>query len=393
LHFNAKKHRIRKNSKPLFKNTIMSKQKLFIRTPFDRHGHLRETETLMPFVLKYTAQQCWGMIVMPNLTDPITTWKEAFKYKMDVRNVAGASGFPNFQPVMTAYLTDNTHPHNIVEGYQRDTWRAVKLYPFGATTNSDKGVTKLEKIFHVLEVMQKIGMPLLVHPETDVTRHEIGFLDRERVFTKESLTRIHEEFPNLIISVEHITTKEACQFVESCGSNVVGTITPQHIMYDFNALLHNGVPPYKPGLYVENMCLPILKHKEDVAYIRNAIMHGTNRNKFGAGTDTAPHTQTAKHSHGSCCGCFNSTHAVELYAMVFDQMGMLGDDEGVKVFENFMSVNNLWIYGLEASDKYGFIELWKEDQIIPEIVPGDIRPFKAGQTIPWKMCHGKRYIV
>jgi dihydroorotase len=322
---------------------------------------------------------------MPNLSDPVVTWQQAKKYFDEIMYIAEVQNFHNFKPVMTAYLTDKTDPHNIEEGFRRGIWRAAKLYPFGATTNSDKGVTKLENIFPVLELMQNIGMPLLVHPETDVSRYDIGFFDRERVFTDEALTLLHKEFPKLIMSVEHITTTEACQFVESCGSNVVGTITPQHIMYDYNALFHNGVHPYKPGAYVENMCLPILKYKEDVSYIRNAIMHGAKRNKFGAGTDTAPHTQTAKHSHGSCCGCFNATNAVEFYAMVWDEQKMLDDDKRIEVFENFMSVNNLWIYGLETSDN--FIEIRREEQLIPELVEGDIRPFKAGQTIPWKMVN------
>lgn len=351
--------------------------------PFDRHGHLRSFLTLMQHVLSYTAEQFWGMIVMPNLLPPITTWSEALKYREEILKVAKEQGFINFQPIMTAYLTDSTKPNNILEGLQRGIWKAAKLYPLGATTNSDSGVSKLENIFHVLEVMQKMGMPLLVHPETEASRHEIGFLDRERKFTEESLTKIHKEFPELIMSVEHITTKEACQFVESCPGNVVGTITPQHIMYDVNALFHNGVPPFKPGMYTENMCLPLLKHPEDVLYIRHAITSGKQRRKFGAGTDSAPHTQTAKQSVGSCCGCFNATNAVEFYTMVFDEMEMLNDEVGIKIFEEFMSVNNLWIYGLHPSDK--LIELRKEKQIVPELVSGDIRPFKAGQVIPWTM--------
>ena len=352
------------------------------KTPFDRHGHLRELESLLKFVLTYTVRQFFGMVVMPNLTNPITTYQRAMFYRNQIFEVLRLQK-RNFNPIMTAYLTDNTDPANIKEGFERDVWRGGKLYPFGATTNSDKGVTKLEKIFDVLEIMEEIKMPLLVHPETDVSRYEISFFDRERVYTDESLTEIHKRFPGLIISVEHITTKEACQFVESCPNNVVGTITPQHIMYDNNALFHNGVPPYKPGFYAENMCLPILKYKSDVDYIRNAIMFGNKRFKFGAGTDTAPHDQIAKHDHCSRCGVYNAPNAVEFYAMVFEEMGCLNTKEGVRIFERFMSENNLWIYQIESSKET--VTLVKEEQIIPEIMPGNIRPFKAGQTIHWTL--------
>ena len=356
---------------------------LKIFRPFDRHLHLRELLTLMKFVLEYSAKQFCGAVIMPNLKKPITTWQQAKTYFEEILYVAEQKGFHNFKPIMTAYLTDIIDPSNIEEGFKRGMWKAAKLYPFGATTNSDSGVTKIENIFKVLEVMQNIEMPLLVHPETDVSRYTIGFLDRERVYTDEVLTLIHREFPKLIMSVEQITTKEACQFVEDSSNNVVGTVTPQHIMYDYNAIFHGGVHPYKPGAYVENVCLPILKHPEDVAYIRNAITKGKARWKLGAGTDSAPHIEEVKLSHGSCCGCFNAPAAVELYTMVFEELGMFEDWEGIKVFEEFMSVNNLWIYGIEHSKET--IELVKENQIIPELVPGNIRPFKAGQTIPWKI--------
>lgn len=358
-------------------------QEITFRTPFDRHSHFREITTLLPHVLKYTAAQFWGSVVMPNLTNPVVKWQQANDYWREIQQILSEQNLQDFAPIMTAYLTDNTDPRNIEQGFETGMWHAAKLYPHGATTNSDKGVTKLEKIFKVLEKMEKIGMPLLIHPETDASRFEIPFMDRERVYTEESLTKIHEKFPALIISVEHITTREACMFVEQSSKSVVGTVTPQHILYNHDAIFHNGVPPYKPGVYVENMCLPILKHQEDVKYIRLAIMLGGAKKKFGAGTDTAPHNQTLKHSHGSCCGVFNSPHAVECYAMAFDQMERLDTPEGIETFENFMSVNNLWIYGLEPSkDK---VALVKKDQIIPELVDGDLRPFKAGQTIPWTL--------
>lgn len=358
-----------------------------IKSPFDRHVHLRGLDDLMRFILFYTVRQFWGAVVMPNLPDPITTWQKAAKYKKDIKLVLREQKLPNFTLVMTAYLTDNTDPKNIEEGFKNGTWKAAKLYPHGATTNSNFGVTKLEKIFPVLAVMEKIGMPLLVHPETSADRHNIPFLDRERVYTEESLTLIHEHFPNLIICVEHITTKEAAQFVENCPKNVVGTVTPQHLMYTIDALFHNNIPPYKPGIYTENMCLPILKLQTDVDYIRNAITRGPKRRKFGAGTDTAAHPQENKQKPGSCCGCFTAPVAVELYAQVFDEMGMFENVDDFVIFENFMSVNNLDIYGLTPATEE--IVLERIEQKIPELVDGNLRPFKAGQTIPWTVSYRK----
>lgn len=351
---------------------------------FDRHGHLRELNMLSN-VLVHSLRSAWGMVVMPNTTIPITTYELALDYKRDLVIKSNEYAFAeNFLFVMTGYLTDNTNPENIKAGFQNGSWRAMKLYPFGATTNSDKGVTKLQKIFPVLEVMEKIGMPLLVHPETDVSRNEIPFMDRERVYAEESLVEIHSRFPELIMSVEHISTKEAMQFVKNCPDNVVGTVTPHHLMCTHDAIFHGGVPPFKPGIYTENMCLPILKTEEDVSYIRRAIMSGEKKYKFGAGTDTAPHTQTAKKENCSRCGIFNAPYAVELYTMVFEEEGMLEKVEDIQTFENFMSRNNLWIYGIKKfpTEK---VTLVREPQVIPEIYDGDIRPFKAGQTIPWTM--------
>lgn len=354
-----------------------------IKTPFDRHGHLREKETLMQFVLPHSAQQFWGMVVMPNLSKPVTTWQMAQQYRQDIVSIGKANKLPLFKPVMTAYLTDNTDPKNIREGFQNGTWQAAKLYPHGATTNSDHGVTMLQNIFPILAEMEKLRMPLLVHPETSADRHIIPFTDRERVYTQESLVLIHETFPELIMSIEHVTTKEAVQFVESAPEHVVATVTPQHLMYTTDAIFHGGVPPFKPGFYAENMCLPILKPEDDRSYLRHAITKGEQRRKFGAGTDTAPHTQADKQSVCSRCGCFNATHAVEFYAQVFDEQGMFNVSSGLSVFEAFMSVNNLWIYGITPSSELITIE--QKDQTIPELVSGNLRPFKAGQTIPWKM--------
>lgn len=354
-----------------------------IKTPFDRHVHLRELITLLRFVLPYTARQFFGMVVMPNLKVPITTWQMAELYRNEILMVAKEQNLPNFTPVMTAYLTDSTNPDNIEEGFKNGIWKAAKLYPHGATTNSALGVTELEKIFPVLERMQKIGMPLLVHPETNAKRYEIPFVDRERKYTEEALVLINKQFPGLGMSVEHITTIEAAQFVESCLDNVVGTITPQHLLYTTDAIFHGGVFPFQPGAYVDNMCLPILKSQKDVDYLRKAITYGPAKDKFGAGTDTAPHTVESKQAPGSCCGCFTALTAVELYTMVFNDMVMLDSLEGKNTFENFMSVNNLHIYGLEPSKETITIE--EREQTIPKLAEGNIRPFKADQIIPWTM--------
>lgn len=361
-------------------------EKFQIRIPFDRHGHLREVSTLLPYVLIHSLKSFCGMVVMPNLSNPITNYEMLRTYIWGIKDVC--SKYPlwskNFLFIMTGYLTDNTSPDNVEKGFEEGVWKAMKLYPFGATTNSDRGVTSLNKIFPVLERMEKIGMPLLVHPETDVSRYEIPFMDRERIYTDESLTEIYRYFPELVMSVEHISTKEAAQFVEDCNDNVVGTVTPHHLLYNHDAIFHGGVPPYKPGIYADNMCLPVLKTEEDLAYLRNAIMFGDNKHKFGAGTDTAPHKEEDKYKHGSCCGVFNSPFAVELYTMAFDKEDKLGSKDDIIVFENFMSKNNLWIYGIEESSKE-MITLEKKEQWIPKSYSPGIRPFKAEQNIPWTM--------
>ncbi len=363
----------------------MEKELLKIRMPFDRHVHFRQPDGLMPSIMPFTLRSNWGAVVMPNTNPIIGDWQSALKYAEQIKKIATDLEYPNFKAVLTCYLTDVTNVDTLSKCFELDVWKAAKLYPLGATTNSESGVSDIKKIYPILERMQKIKMPLLIHPETEASRFEIPFTDRERVFTDETLVQIHKDLPELIISVEHITTKEACQFVESCPDNVVGTITPQHIMYNHDALFHNGVPPYKPGMYAENMCLPILKHQSDVNYICKAIMSGSKHYKFGAGTDSAPHDETSKHDHCSRCGCYNSYASTELYAMAFDKHGMLSSYDEILKFSDFMSVNNLWIYGLEPSEE--MITIKREDQVIPEILPGNVRPFKAGQIIPFSMVH------
>lgn len=360
-------------------------KKITIRKPAERHAHFRQYDGLMRDVLLYTARQSWCAVAMPNTSPPLTKWQLAKTYKDNAHLIAEKIGYPNFKVIMTCYLTDNTDVTNLEEGYKNGVWSAAKLYPLGATTNSDSGVSQIEKIYPVLEKMQEISMPLLIHPETEASRYEIPLLNRERVFVNETLTKIARNFPELNICVEHVTTKESVQFVEEAKGNVVATVTPQHLLYNHDAIFHNGVPPYKLGLYPENMCLPVLKQQEDVDYLRHAVMYGSKRHKFGAGTDSAPHTEEAKHTHGSCCGCYNSYAAVELYATAFEENGAFIPDDGVKVFEGFMSKNNLWIYNLQPSEEY--ITLVRKEQVIPEILPGNIRPFKAGQTILWSMVY------
>ncbi len=355
------------------------------KVPFNRHGHLRELITLLQFVIGYVARQFWGMVVMPNLTIAVTTWQHARRYREDIEYVLQRQGLPKFELVMTAYLTDNTDPKNIEEGFKNGTWKAVKLYPHGATTNSDKGVTKIKNVYSVFAVMEELGIPLLIHPETDSSRPEIPFVDKERVYTDETLTEIHRKFPKLIISVEHVTTKEAAQFVEEAPDNVTATVTPQHILYNTDAIYHGGVAPWKPGAYVENVCQPILKPQADVDYLRQAIMFGPKKHKFGAGDDNAWHIDIHKHEPCSRCGVAHVA-SVEAYAMAFDLMGMFKTDEGILVFENFMSVNNLGIFGLKPSAET--ITLHYQEQTVPEFIDANgnkIRPFKAGQKIPWTL--------
>jgi dihydroorotase len=333
-------------------------QTLTIRKPDDWHVHLRDGDMLQR-VAPYTARQFARAIVMPNLVPPITSVEAARGYRK--RILAATS--PGFTPLMTCYLTDEADPGEIARGFEEGVWIAAKLYPAGATTNSASGVTDIGNIYPVLARMEQIGMVLCVHGE--VTEPEIDVFDREKYFIARILVRLVKDFPALKIVLEHITTKEAVDFVEH-GETVAATVTPQHLLINRNALFAGGLRPHA-------YCLPIAKREEHRIAVRSAATSGAP-NIF-LGTDSAPHAREAKESACGCAGIFNAPFALESYATVFDEDGALDR------FEAFASVNGPRFYGLPLNEETVTLERAEID--VPEEIDG-IVPFHAGEALRWR---------
>ncbi len=343
--------------------------KFSITKPDDLHVHLRDGEILKA-VAPHTARNFARAIVMPNLVPPVTTTQGAHEYYTRIKTAAGA----NFEPLMVLYLTDKTSPAEIALAAQSKVVKAVKLYPSGATTNSDHGVTDISKTEAALAAMEEHGIPLLVHGE--VTNKEIDIFDREAVFIERVMIPLTMKFPKLKIVFEHITTRQAASFVLGSNDNIAATITPQHLLFNRNHMLVGGVRPHY-------YCLPVLKREEHREALVAAALSGNK--KIFAGTDSAPHLQFKKEHSCGCAGCFNSTNAVELYAEVFDAED-LSREETQKKFENFMSRNGAEFYGLPYNT--GNITLVKKPQRIAEYIDtaeGRIIPLMAGETINWSV--------
>jgi len=275
----------------------------------------------------------------------------------------------DFEPLMTLYLTDNTPAEEIIAARKSCFIKGLKLYPAGATTNSDAGVTDIRNCDSALEEMQKSGLPLLIHGE--VTSPSVDVFDREKVFIEKVLLPLTQRFPELKIVFEHITTKEAADFVVQSGDNIAATITPQHLLFNRNALFQGGLQPH-------NYCLPVLKRDNHQKALLEIIRSGNK--KFFLGTDSAPHTKQKKESACGCAGIFLAHAAIEIYASIFEQQDALDKLEG------FASFNGPDFYGLPRNSKT--ITLVKEDWTIPDDYPlGDDKlvPFLAGQTINWKL--------
>ncbi len=341
-------------------------QVLKIRRPDDWHIHLRDDEMLST-VLPFTSEVFGRAIVMPNLTPPVTTVAAAIAYRE--RIMAALPSGHKFTPLMTCYLTDSLDPEEIARGFEQGVFTAAKLYPANATTNSQHGVTDVETIYPVLERMQKIGMPLLIHGE--VTHSHVDIFDREARFIDEVMDPVRRQFPELKIVFEHITTKEAAQYVLSGNQYLGATITPQHLMFNRNHMLVGGVRPHL-------FCLPILKRNVHQEALREVIASGADR--FFLGTDSAPHTKGRKESSCGCAGCFNAPLAISAYATVFEEMNAL------QHLEAFFSLNGPRFYGLPLNED--FIELTHTSVTQPEeIALGNesVVPFLAGQTLNWKV--------
>ncbi|UTW54468.1 dihydroorotase [Kordiimonas sp. SCSIO 12610] len=338
---------------------------LIITRPDDWHAHLRDGDMLKS-VANYTARQFARAIIMPNLAPPVTTTALANEYRE--RIIAAVSPEHNFTPLMTCYLTNTTDGEDLRKGFESGVLTACKLYPANATTNSSFGVTDIENIFSVLEVMQEIGMPLLVHGE--VTDKEIDIFDREAVFIERVMSKVVKAFPELKVVFEHITTANAADFVMESTGPIGATITPQHLEFNRNAIFDGGIRPHY-------YCLPIAKREEHRLALRKAATSGSE--KFFLGTDTAPHTVDAKESACGCAGIFNAPYAIENYASVFEE------ENALDKLEAFASLNGPKFYGLPVNKEK--IVLKREETLVPERLDAagkDIMPYRAGETLRWK---------
>ena len=340
---------------------------LVIRRPDDWHVHLRDG-AMLGSVVNYTARQFARAIVMPNLAPPVTTVAAAEAYR--ARILAAVEPGTVFTPLMTCYLTDDIDPDEVGRGFAAGVFTACKLYPANATTNSSHGVTDFRRIYPVLEVMQQIGMPLLVHGE--VTDSHVDIFDREAVFIDRILTRIIADFPALKVVFEHITTADAVAFVEATAANVAATITPHHLDFNRNAMFQGGI---RPHFY----CLPVAKREVHRLALRRAATSGSDR--FFLGTDSAPHAVGAKESACGCAGVFNAPFAIESYARTFEEEGALHH------LEAFASGNGPRFYGLPLNEDR--IRLDRVAHQVPEMMIAadtEVVPFHAGQTLGWKFA-------
>jgi dihydroorotase len=335
--------------------------------PDDWHLHLRDGPQ-MAAVLADSARRFARAIVMPNLPDPVRTTEQALAYRDRILAALPASAA--FEPLMTLYLTDDTPPEEIARAKLSGRVFGVKLYPAGATTNSHEGVSRLSRCFHALEKMEELGMPLLVHGET--TDPAIDVFDREQVFIEEVLGPTLERFSRLKVVLEHITTREAVQFVEVTGPNVAATITAHHLLLNRNALFQGGMRPH-------HYCLPVLKREAHREALVEAATSGNA--KYFLGTDSAPHARHTKETGCGCAGVYTAHGGIELYAEAFEQAGALDK------LENFASVFGAQFYGLPVNG--GSVTLERREWTVPESLPfgaGQLVPLRAGETLPWKLA-------
>jgi dihydroorotase len=302
-----------------------------ILKPDDWHVHFRDHE-IMKAVVPETSRNFSRALVMPNLLPPILSGKDAVNYKKRIEKTIPSNH--NFIPLMTIYLTEKTDKKDLEQSFNNGIVFGAKLYPAGATTNSDSGVKNIEKIIPLLEIMEKIGMPLLIHGE--VTDNKVDIYDREKVFIETILYEICKKFPNLKITLEHITTKDAVTFIKQSNHNVAATITPQHLALNRNAIFSGGI---KPHYY----CLPILKREEHRLELIKAATSGNK--KFFLGSDTAPHFLKEKQSECGCAGIFNASYCMSILAEIFDK------NNSISKLQNFTSLNGSYHYNIKPNSK------------------------------------------
>ncbi|MEC4591503.1 dihydroorotase [Nitrospirillum amazonense] len=348
--------------------------RLTLRRPDDWHLHVR-TGAMLRAVLPHSARQMGRAIIMPNLVPPVTDRAAARRYKAEIEEVLATlpeNGGARFQPLMTAYLTDGSSADEIAAGYKEGLFRAVKLYPAHATTNSAHGVTDLANVAGVLARMQDIGMPLLVHGE--VTDPAIDIFDREAVFIERVLLPLMDRYPTLKIVLEHATTEEAVAVVEAHGGSerLACTITAHHLMINRSSIFAGGI---RPHLY----CLPIAKREKHRLALRRAATSG--QPWFFLGTDSAPHPTSAKESGCGCAGIYTAASAIELYAQVFDEEGRLD------ALEAFASLNGPRFHGLAPNEDT--ITLVRDGYTVPDLVDAGgsnaVLPFRAGERLDWRL--------
>ena len=345
--------------------TALAPTTLTITRPDDWHLHVRDGAALAS-VVPHTAAQFGRAVIMPNLKPPVTTAAQALSYKERIMQAVPAVAA--FEPLMTLYLTDNTPPDEIARAADAGVV-ALKLYPAGATTNSDAGVTDVRKTYKTLEAMQRHGLKLLVHGE--VTDSDIDLFDREAVFIDRVMAPLRKDLPELKVVFEHITTKDAAQYVAAEGPHTAATITAHHLLYNRNALFQGGIRPHY-------YCLPVLKRETHRQALLQAATSGSP--KFFLGTDSAPHPAQLKENACGCAGCYTALSALELYAEAFDAAGALDKLEG---FASFFGAD---FYGLPRNN--GRITLRKEEWKLPdEVAFGEtvVKPLRGGESLGWKV--------
>ncbi|MDR3429921.1 dihydroorotase [Silvimonas sp.] len=341
-------------------------QTITITRPDDWHLHLRD-DALMAAVLPHTAREFARAIVMPNLKPPVTTTELAAAYR--ARILAALPVGLDFEPLMTLYLTDRTDAAEVARAKASGFVHGIKLYPAGATTNSDSGVTSFEKVMPALEKMAELGLPLLVHGE--VTDQSVDVFDREAVFIETILAPLLQRLPELRVVLEHITTQQAAEFVASSSANVAATVTAHHLLMNRNAMFTGGIRPH-------HYCLPVLKRELHREALVRAVTSGSN--KFFLGTDSAPHARHTKENACGCAGMYTAHAALPLYAEVFDRAGALDK------FETFASFNGPDFYRLPRNS--GSVTLTKTAWTVPSEYPfgeNTVVPLRAGEQIDWTL--------
>ncbi len=340
---------------------------LTLQRPDDWHLHLRDGAALAA-VLPHSARQFARAIVMPNLRPPITTVAAAIDYRQ--RILAALPPGSSFEPLMTLYLTDNTPATEIRRAVDSGLVHAVKLYPAGATTHSDAGVTDLERCTPAIAVMEQLGLPLLVHGE--VTDSAVDLFDREEAFIARVLQPLLRRHPALKVVFEHVTTRQAVDFVNQCPTNVAATITAHHLLYNRNAIFNGGI---RPHFY----CLPVLKRETHRRALLQAATSGSS--KFFLGTDSAPHARSTKEAACGCAGCYSAHAALELYAEAFDAVG------AIDRLEAFASFHGADFYGLPRNEQRVTLEKvdWPTPESFPFLENDVLLPLRAGEILHWRL--------